>query len=61
MDIEKAHEEINSIIGLEVEPKENDIMWFPNEESGFEFVYKTDHWEESIDAVKNAHPKPTGE
>jgi len=45
MDINKAHEEINSIIEVETQPQEGEIMWFPNEESGFEFVYKTDHWE----------------
>lgn len=45
MDINKAHEGINSIINVENEPQEGEVMWFPDKESGFEFVYKTDHWE----------------
>jgi|APSaa5957512576_1039674.scaffolds.fasta_scaffold320298_2 hypothetical protein len=45
VDIIKADEEINSIIGETSEPLEGAIRWWPNEDTGYEFVYKTDHWE----------------
>ena len=25
--------------------EEGAIRWWPNEDTGYEFVYKTDHWE----------------
>ena len=45
MNLDEAHEGINGIIGLETEPKEGDTQWFPDEETGYEFIYKIDHWE----------------
>lgn len=42
--LDKAHEEINGRFE-ETVPQEGDIVWYPDEEYGFRFVYIEDHWE----------------